>query len=126
MNLTESREPAAHAETTPSFVDTVLRILDEKRAEDIVRLDVRGVTDVTDEFVIATILNARQGAAIVEACEKEAKRRRVPRLGVEGGEASSWILLDYGSLVVHLFLPEQRAYYALEHLWADAKRVTVH
>ena len=84
--------------------------------------DVRGVTDVADEFVIATILNARQGGAIVEACEKEAKRRRVPRLGVEGASASSWILLDYGSLVFHLFLPEQRAYYALEHLWADAKR----
>jgi ribosome-associated protein len=122
VNRTEPLEPAAPAVEAPRFVDAVLRILDEKRAEDIVRLDVRGVTDVADEFVIATILNARQGGAIVEACEKEAKRRRVPRLGVEGASASSWILLDYGSLVVHLFLPEQRAYYALEHLWADAKR----
>ena len=123
MNRTEPHEPSAPVEVAPSFTDTVLRILDEKRAEDIVRLDVRGVTDVADEFLIATILNARQGGAIVEACEKEAKRRRVPRLGVEGGETASWILLDYGSLVAHLFLPEQRAYYALEHLWADAKRV---
>ena len=126
MNRTEPLEPAAPAVAAPRFVDAVLRILDEKRAEDIVRLDVRDVTDVADEFVIATILNPRQGGAIVEACEKEAKRLRVPRLGVEGGEAASWILLDYGSLVVHLFLPEQRAYYALEHLWADAKRVTRH
>jgi ribosome-associated protein len=100
----------------------VLKILDEKRAEDIVWLDVRGVTDVADDFLIATILNARQGGAIVDACEREAKRLHVPRLGVEGGPTSSWILLDYGSLVVHLFLPEQRTYYALEHIWADAKR----
>ena len=124
MNRTEPLEPGAPTEAeAPRFVDAVLRILDEKRAEDIVWLDVRGVTDVADDFVIGTILNARQGGAILDACEKEAKRFRAKRLGVEGGATSSWILLDYGSLVVHLFLPEQRSYYALEHLWADAKRV---
>jgi ribosome-associated protein len=123
VSRTEPAEPTTPAgAASPRFADAVLRILDEKRAEDIVRLDVRGVTDVADQFVIATILNARQGGAIVEACEKEAKRLKIPRLGVEGGATSSWILLDYGSLVVHLFLPEQRAYYSLEHLWADAKR----
>ncbi|MFI5401561.1 MAG: ribosome silencing factor [Planctomycetota bacterium] len=117
------RETHATEELKPRFVDSVLKILDEKRAEDIVRLDVSGVTDVADEFLIATILNARQGGAILEACEKEAKRFRTKRLGVEGGAMSSWILLDYGSLVVHLFLPEQRSYYALEHIWADAKKI---
>lgn len=104
------------------FTEAVLKILDEKRAEDIVWLEVGGVTDVADEFLIATIMNPRQGGAILEACEKEAKRLKVSRLGVEGGPQSSWILLDYGALVVHLFLPEQRAYYALEHIWSDAKR----
>jgi len=110
-------------EAAPRFAQAVLKILDEKRAEDIVWLDVRGVTDVADEFLIATVLNARQGGAILDACEREAKRFHVARLGVEGGPTSSWILLDYGSLVVHLFLPEQRIYYALEHIWADAKRI---
>jgi ribosome-associated protein len=108
---------------TPRFAEVALKILDEKRAEDIVWLDVSGVTDVADNFLIATILNTRQGGAIVDACEKEAKRLKVKRLGVEGVATSSWILLDYGSLVVHLFLPEQRTYYALEHIWADGKRV---
>jgi ribosome-associated protein len=111
------------AAPSPRFPEVALKILAEKRAEDIVWLDVSGVTDVADNFLIATILNARQGGAIVDACEKEAKRFRIKRLGVEGGATSSWILLDYGSLVVHLFLPEQRTYYALEHIWADAKRV---
>jgi ribosome-associated protein len=119
VTLTDARPSQ---EATPRFPEAVLKILDEKRAEDIVWLDVRGVTDVADEFLIATITNPRQGGAIVEACEKEAKRLKVPRLGVEGGPQSTWILLDYGSLVVHLFLPEQRAYYALEHIWSDAKK----
>ncbi|MCK6458953.1 MAG: ribosome silencing factor [Planctomycetes bacterium] len=119
MTLTDAEASKAAASR---FSEAVLRILDEKRAEDIVWLDVRGVTDVADEFLIATILNSRQGGAILEACEKEAKRLKVSRLGVEGGAQSSWILLDYGSLVVHLFLPEQRAYYGLEHIWSDAKR----
>lgn len=125
MSLTDADRVEAAAEASPRFAEVVLRILDEKRAEDIVWLDVHDVTDVADEFVIATILNPRQGGAIVEACEKEAKRLHVSRLGVEGGPQSTWILLDYGALVVHLFLPEQRAYYALEHIWADAKRYTV-
>lgn len=119
MTLTDALAPK---EAPGRFAEAVLKILDEKRAEDIVWLDVRGVTDVADEFLIATILNSRQGGAILEACEKEAKRLKVSRLGVEGGPQSSWILLDYGSLVVHLFLPEQRAYYGLEHIWSDAKR----
>jgi ribosome-associated protein len=122
VTLTDA-EPSKEA--VSRFPEAVLKILDEKRAEDIVWLDVRGVTDVADEFLIATILNPRQGGAILEACEKEAKRLRVSRLGVEGGAQSSWILLDYGSLVVHLFLPEQRAYYGLEHIWSDAKRKNI-
>jgi ribosome-associated protein len=122
VTLTDA-EPSKEA--VSRFTEAVLKILDEKRAEDVVWLDVRGVTDVADEFLIATILNPRQGGAILEACEREAKRLKVSRLGVEGGPQSSWILLDYGSLVVHLFLPEQRAYYGLEHIWSDAKRKTL-
>ncbi|HEX5138712.1 MAG TPA: ribosome silencing factor [Planctomycetota bacterium] len=122
MKLTDAGPSKEAKEGATRFAQAVLKILDEKRAEDIVWLDVRGVTDVADEFLIATIMNPRQGGAILDACEKEAKRLKVSRLGVEGGPQSTWILLDYGSLVVHLFLPEQRAYYGLEHIWSDAKR----
>ena len=116
----------AEAEPAPAasdFVAFVRNVLDEKRATDIVWLDVRGVTDIADDFLIATVSNPRQGAAIVEACEEERKRRGLARLGIEGEQGSSWTLLDYGSLIVHVFMPEQRAYYALEHIWADARRV---
>ena len=114
----EGAEPAVR-----NFVEFVCSVLEEKRATDIVWLDVRGITDLADDFLIATVLNPRQGAAIVAACEKERKHRGVARLGIEGEAGSSWVLMDYGDLIVHLFLPEQRAYYGLEHIWADAKRV---
>jgi ribosome-associated protein len=120
-DLPVSREGAEPA--VQNFVEFVCTVLEEKRAADIVWLDVRGLTDLADDFVIATVLNPRQGAAIVDACEKERKRRGVTRLGIEGETGSSWVLMDYGDLIVHLFLPEQRAYYGLEHIWADAKRV---
>lgn len=106
-----------------SFLEFVYRVLDEKRAEDIVWLDVRGITDLADDFLIATITSHPQGAAIVQECEKERKRRGGIRLGIEGEAGASWILLDYADFVVHLLMPEQRAYYAIEHIWADAKVV---
>ena len=118
----DQTSPSA-AEAARSFADYVFAVLEEKRAEDIVRLDVTGVTDIADEFLIATMTNSRQGSAIVDACEIERKKRGLTRLGAEGLDGSSWIVLDYGDLVLHLFLPEQRAYYALEHLWSDAKRI---
>ncbi len=121
----ESREQAGSTSDTIDFAEFVWELLQEKRAVDPVWLDVREVTDLADDFMIATFTNARQGAAIVEDCEKERKSRDLARIGVEGvnGGTSTWIVLDYGDLVVHLLMPDQREYYALEHLWADAKRL---
>ena len=102
----------------------VMSTLEEKRAENIVWLDVSDVTDLATYFIIATVTNLRQMAAVAEACEKEHKARGFSRIGIEGASSgSSWVVLDYAEVIVHLFLPEQRDYYALEHLWADAKRM---
>ena len=108
---------------TATFAEFIHSVLDDKRAEDIVWLDVTGITDIADHFMIATVTNQRQAAAIVDVCEKERKARGLGRIGIEGVNNSTWVILDYGDLVVHLLMPEQREYYALEHLWADAKRV---
>ncbi|MHC4953787.1 MAG: ribosome silencing factor [Planctomycetota bacterium] len=107
---------------TETFVRFVLGVLDEKRATDVAWLDLRGITDIADEFLIATVTNPRQSSAIVDACEKERKARGLRCLGIEGKGASSWVVLDYGDIVVHLLTPEAREYYQLEHLWADAVR----
>ncbi len=109
---------------TEGFASFVVSVLEDKRAEDIVWLDVSEVTDLADIFLVATLNNPRQMSAVSSECELERKRLGLPRVGVEGvSSSSSWVVLDYGDLVVHLFLPEQRDYYQLEHLWADAKRV---
>jgi len=116
-------EHASSEAATATFADFVYSVLDDKRAEDIIWLDVTGITDLADHFIIATIHAPRQGAAIVSACEQERKARGLGRVGIEGANSSSWVVLDYGDLVVHLLMPEQREYYGLEHLWADARRV---
>ncbi len=106
-----------------SFVDLVLQVLDEKRAEDIVWLDISEVTSLADDFLIATMLNPRQADAVVATVEKERKKRGLPRVGIDGRGSSGWVVLDYGDLIVHLMTADQREYYGLEYLWSDAKRV---
>ncbi len=102
------------------------QVAEENRGRNIVVLDMRELTTMFDYFVLATGTSRRQLHAISEeidrVLEKEMGDRR---LGIEGYERSRWILLDYGDVVIHLFDAETRAYYALEELWADAKRVAL-
>ena len=96
----------------------------ENRGEDIVVLDLREQTPVFDYFVLATGTSRRQLHAISEEIDHKLEDDlRDRRLGIEGYSESRWILLDYGSLVVHLFDAETRSYYDLENLWGNARRV---
>lgn len=98
----------------------------ENRGRDIVILDMRDVTPVFDYFVLATGSSRRQLHAMSEEIDHKLEDDLGDhRLGLEGYQQSRWILLDYGDVVVHLFEPEAREYYALEDLWCDAKRVPV-
>ena len=99
------------------------QIADERKAEDIVVLDVRGRWFLADYFVIASGANPRQLRAIAEEVQREAKSAEVRMLGAEGLPVSRWVLLDYGDVIVHLFEPTTRAFYDLEMLWGDAPRV---
>jgi ribosome-associated protein len=96
----------------------------DNRGRDIVVLDMRELTTVFDYFVVATGASRRQLHAISEEIDETLEKTMGDRrLGIEGYELSRWILLDYGDVVVHLFDAETRKYYALEDLWAQAKRV---
>jgi ribosome-associated protein len=96
----------------------------DNRGQDVVVLDMREQTSIFDYFVIATGASQRQLRAmcdgVTDSLEKQLGDRR---LGIEGYDQSRWIVADYGSVVVHLFDEEARKYYALEDLWAGAKRV---
>lgn len=99
----------------------ILDIFEEKQAEDIVLLDMRPVTIITDYFLIATATSERQSRAIVDEVAQQIKKALDVRpLGIYGVPESGWMIMDYGGVVVHLFAPEKRAYYDLEGLWSEA------
>ena len=102
------------------------RAADSKKATDIVVQDVRKALIITDYFVIATGANNRQVDAITEAIE-EALRKEVgiKPIGREGVDEMTWVLLDYGDFVVHVFQPELREFYRLEALWNDVPLVNL-
>ena len=96
----------------------------DNRGRDIMVLDMRNMTSVFDYFVVVSGSSRRQLHAISEdiddCLEKELNDRR---MGIEGYAESRWILLDYGSVVIHLFDDETRKYFAIEDLWADAEQI---
>ena len=100
--------------------------LSEKQATDIVILDVSGPLVIADYFVVATVRSTRLGHALAKELDYEHKELRQIRRRNTGGmetNESNWVLLDFDDIVVHLFLPEARAYYGLETLWADVPRL---
>ncbi len=100
------------------------QVAEDNRGTDVVVLDLRELTSFFDYFVLATGSSRRQIHAMSEEIDHALEDRlHDRRLGIEGYEESRWILLDYGDVVVHLFEPETRAYYALEELWGRARRV---
>ena len=95
-----------------------------KKGSDIVALDVGDILSITDAFVITSGSNVRQVRTIVDEIEKAMKEQlSVPPSSVEGLDDATWVLLDFGDMVVHVFHDETRAYYELERLWADAPRI---
>lgn len=100
------------------------RTASENRGRDIVVLDLREVTPVFDFFVIASGTSRRQLHAMSEEIDHKLEDELGDqRMGIEGYSESRWILLDYGTVVIHLFDDETREYYDIENLWTQAKRV---
>ena len=102
---------------------TCAQLADSFRGKDTILLDLTEITPICDYFVITTGASPRQLRALAEEVRQTMKARGNPPLGEEGDERSSWILQDYGDVVLHAFLPEARGLYDLEHLWSDARRI---
>ena len=98
----------------------------EKKGSDLAVLDVGEVLSIIDLFVLASASNARQVRTIVEEVEQALTEHDGSKpISVEGKADASWVLLDYGDIVVHVFLDETRAYYDLDRLWGDVPRIEV-
>jgi ribosome-associated protein len=98
----------------------IVELLSDKRAEDILLLDIRGVALFTDYFVITSAETARHTQALCDSLEEELAKDGVSVWGREGESGAGWVLLDYGDVIVHIFGPEQRSFYDLEGLWREA------
>ena len=101
----------------------VVDVATDKLALDIVMLDLRQVAPFADYFVIMSAESSRQIEALEEDLTQALKDVQVKRFGREGTHASGWVLLDFSDVIVHIFGPEEREYYALELLWSQAPQV---
>ncbi len=110
---------------TSSLMHAVLaaKTCDAFRGKDIVVLDLTPITAIFDYFVIATATSGRQMSAIAHEVNKVMKESGWRRLGIEGEKTGTWVLEDYGNLVLHVFSEEARQMYDLEHLWGDSQQV---
>ncbi|MGZ8475096.1 MAG: ribosome silencing factor [Candidatus Limnocylindria bacterium] len=100
----------------------IVEIASDKKANDIVMLRMAELTTMADFFVICSGRSDRQVRALSGAIVDELRELGIRPLGSEGRE-SSWVLLDFGSVIVHVFAPEEREFYGLERLWANAPQV---
>ncbi len=105
------------------FAKDIVDVLEEKKGEDILLLDVRALSPFTDYFVICSGSSNRTVQALVEAVREMAHQSWQVASRVEGKPQDGWVLVDCGDVVVHTFSPDQRAYYQLEELWREGRVV---
>ncbi len=106
------------------LMKNIVATLDNKKATDIKSLEITELTSVADYFVIATGTSGTHIRALADEVQDSLTKQGVEPKSVEG-KSTGWILLDYGTVVVHVFTPDQRELYSLEHLWGDAKEVDI-
>ena len=118
------RKPAARKRLSGDVAKAVKAALD-KKALDVVVLDLRNTPAFTDFFVLCSGLNQRQVKAIADAVEETLRAARVRPAHVEGYDRADWVLMDFFTFIVHVFTPQTRQFYSLERLWGDAERIEV-
>ena len=104
-------------------LDLYINAVMGKKAMNIEVLDVRGLTSVSDIFIICSGRSNRQVSAIAEYIQVNLKKHAIKPLSVEGKKEGHWVLLDYGHVIIHVFYEPVRTFYDLEGLWIDAKRI---
>ncbi len=109
---------------TLQLSEQAIKILDKKKAIDIVAFEVTELTIIADCFIIASGTSSTHVRSLADDVEDALSKEGIEPRGIEG-KTSGWILLDYGSVVIHIFTPDQREFYNLERLWQDAKHIDV-
>jgi ribosome-associated protein len=109
----------------PREIERAIHAAEDKKATELVLLDLRKAAGFTDYFLVCTGTNARQIRAIADAVIETIAADGIKPAHIEGYDRSEWVLLDYFDFVVHIFAPETRVFYGLERLWGNAERLDV-
>ncbi len=112
-------------DTSREMARSACHALSEKKAEELRVIEISEISPLADYFIIATGTNSSQIQAMVDAVEEElAKTGHNPKQ-IEGNRNSTWILMDYSDIIVHIFLKEDRLFYDLEKIWTDGRKIAV-
>jgi ribosome-associated protein len=125
MAKTEKRTRRATARKLGADVERAVRAALDKKASNVVVLDLRHTPAFTDYFILCSGQNQRQVKAIADAVEESLQQVRIRPAHVEGYDRADWILMDFFNFIVHVFTPQTREFYSLERLWGDAERIDV-
>ena len=112
-------------EQAKEMVKIAVKALEDKKAEDVKIIDIGGVSTIADYFIIANGNNQNQLQAMRDAVEEDLYKAGYPVKQVEGNSNSSWILMDYTDIVLHVFSKEDRLFYDLERIWKDGKEISI-
>lgn len=119
-----TRRTSGNRKLTGDVARVVQAALD-KKAQDVVVLDLRHTPAFTDYFILCSGQNQRQVKAIADAIEDALRAARTKPAHVEGYDRAEWVLMDFFTFIVHVFTPQTRQFYSLERLWGDAERIDV-
>ena len=111
--------------TSQEYCKIAVAALEDRKAEDVKIIDIREISPVADYFVIADGTNQNQIQAMRDAVDDALYKSDLKVLQIEGNSSSTWILMDYGDIIVHIFSKEDRLFYDLERIWKDGKIVDV-
>jgi ribosome-associated protein len=125
MAKADKKPRAASKKKLPAEIARTVKDALDKKAIDVVVLDLRHTPAFTDFFVLCSGQNTRQVQAIADAVEEALRAAKLRPAHVEGYERAEWILMDFFTFIVHVFAPHTREFYSLERLWGDAERIDV-
>ena len=111
--------------TANELTKIAVAALEDRKAEDVTVIDIREISPVADYFVIANGTNQNQIQAMRDAVDEALYKAGVSVQQIEGNQNSTWILMDYNDIIVHIFSREDRLFYDLERIWRDGKRIDI-
>jgi ribosome-associated protein len=115
------RDVVSDRASSKSLLDSILHWLDEAKADEVVTIDLEGKSTIADFMVVASGRSERQVSAIGEQLQRKLKEEGLGRVRVQGLEQGDWVVIDAGSVVVHVFRPEVREFYKLERMWSGER-----